>query len=113
MRDYAALIAKLDAATEGSRELDYAIWQFHFGGYAHPKDNYPAYTSSLDAALTLKPQDMMCAISIGTEPDHARLWSRDGGPLSARTSIFAPGKTPALALCLACISALKAREATP
>jgi hypothetical protein len=46
-----ALITRLEEAGEGSRELDAAIWRWTDGwrGVDHP----PAYTTSIDAALTL------------------------------------------------------------
>jgi len=57
------LIARLEAATEGSRELDYLIhcalgWIDHDqGGWTRGDETtgegWPAYTSSLDAALAL------------------------------------------------------------
>lgn len=48
--DWAKLILALENATEGSEYLDYAI-QRRFG----LKKPVPAYTSSIDAALTLVP----------------------------------------------------------
>ena len=48
------LIAKLEAATGPSRELDWEIW-FNTANAAadHRGDNWPTYTSSFDAILTL------------------------------------------------------------
>jgi hypothetical protein len=50
--DLAKLILALESATEGSEYLDYAI-QRRFG----LKKPVPAYTSSIDAALTLVPAE--------------------------------------------------------
>jgi len=49
------LIAKLEAATEGSRELDDAINRAT--GDKHLSYDPPHYTTSIDAALTLVPKE--------------------------------------------------------
>jgi hypothetical protein len=130
------LIAKLEAAKEGSRELDVAIvyalhpdigpYRPHCAGeeprfWQDPfyKQPCPKFTTSLDAALSLVPADP-------ANKGKAMLWSVThdedgvGGP---RGYIAAIGKgyhdpqfiyghhdtNPALALCIA---ALRARSAT-
>lgn len=67
MTDLAALIERLERATEGSRELDLEIGELvgqadHSGPAWHRpfKDWAKPYTTSLDAALTLVPED--CAL---------------------------------------------------
>jgi hypothetical protein len=123
------LIARLEAATGPDRELDEGI-HVVFGHCLHPFDKWqkweiedgndydsgincgvcgkdtsfnpaPAYTSSIDAAVTLVPEDMHWEIC---RADHrkgfmARVW------YSVVYRADAP--TPALALCIA---ALKARK---
>ncbi len=56
MSDIDDLIARLNAATEGSHELDAAIYLAI--NEAWPVANPPRYTTSLDAALTLVPEGM-------------------------------------------------------
>jgi hypothetical protein len=114
------LIAKLEQATEGSRHFDYLIhaalgWQdLDDGGWVRGNErmgcNWPHYTTSLDAALSLVPSghdwlhksfNTMTVVRLLTpEEDTAKKWAvhydRDGA-------------TPALALCMAC---LKARHQT-
>ena len=126
--DHSALIAKLEAATEGSREFDAAIFCMIAPGAKLAGEVYadackptedvwfpqgprgtlrvpPAYTSSLDAALTLVPEGWDYCISRGHgEPAAASL-----SPTMTVGEVLATAPTPALALCIA---ALKAR-ATP
>ena len=127
-RDDMTIIAKLEAATDGSRELDAAIaesigWtrdQRDINGnwrWLAPKGPYtqllPKWTTSIDAALTLVPEDWAGQGSIHWPGyDAGRLINRafvrlhhylssGGGP-----RVDGYGATPALALC---ITALKAR----
>ena len=127
MTALAELIAKLEAATERSRELDAEIWA-HLNGFTGAikgrwvggrwswsvgsvgvwDDELPHYTTSIDAALTLVPEGWH--------------WTIEGPDPLKRVSPYAllglPGlreadgraATPALALCIA---ALRAREAQP
>ena len=120
------LIARLEAATEGSRELDadilalsdyrstkaYRGWiMMQAKGAARDDRTYllrfaPHYTTSLDAAMTMVPEadDRCLEITIyctGTEVDLAY-----GNYLQSGLSW---AKTTPIALCIA---ALKAREAT-
>ena len=127
-----AEIERLEAATEGSRELDaeiaVQIWPALAGfqpdserGPGHwitPQDGptyAEDYTTSIDAALTLVPEGwyLTCLAEVGcghfydwaaTICDHLEGRVEDGDWRSA------PGQTPALALCIATV---KAREARP
>lgn len=122
------LIEKLEAATEGSRELDCRIWclrqgftyrryqqgttdQFFYDddtGSPQVISGFPPhYTTSLDAALTLVPEGYTWEVSspmfltdLERKPA-AFVWppSRCGGPKPY-------GATPALALCVAALKAL-------
>ena len=104
------LIAALEAATGPSRELDEAIDQLAFENQWRTErfmtpDRTPAYTSSLDDALTLVPEGW-CPL-IGQNVHH-RHWSclvqrvTDSGDIDSRHN-NAP--TPAIALCIAAIKA--------
>ena len=124
----ADLIARLESATEGSRELDAQIecsvrgWQLleisSTGAYSFrhkEKDfNYPSgapcYTESLDAALTLVPAiwrvyNIKEAYIYPPNKWFACLERRR----EHRESMIGKAPTPALALCIA---ALKARNIT-
>lgn len=116
--DMGELIARLEAASEGSDELNRAI--FHDGLGNPPQPTHcdackqtrwvfaPAYTQSLDAALTLVPEGWTawelrsfarktrfgCDLSRLTECDAGEDWAHGNGP------------TPALALCIAALRAL-------
>ncbi len=120
------LIARLEGATESSRELDAFIcwmvnphpqgsagpdwWLLPQGTQQHVPTISPHYTTSLDAALTLVPPE--CS---SWELD----WNGHSGALHGKAccaTIYLTGSstqyngdapTPALALCIA---ALKARE---
>lgn len=123
--DLAALIAKLESASEGSLDLDAAIYRLVSGFPEAPErpgwlgenaqgqhgtfeGRARAYTTSLDAALTLVPAEHHWAIGGETE------WEARIRPSAAVRPVgMDPGKhhyapTPALAVCLA---ALKARQA--
>ena len=95
------LIAKLEAATEGSHEFDGLIWDTL--GPVKPRSIH-RYTSSLDAALTLVPEG--CDVDMQTRKRYAMVadWrGRDHGvPLGSSIGVA----TLPLALCIA---ALKAR----
>lgn len=95
------LIAKLESATEGSRELDRAIHSHIRGVEEFLLSTWPAYTTSLDAALTLVPEGWHWNVGdvglawVGTHESATKIVRHDGD-----------AHTPALALCIA---ALKAR----
>lgn len=106
------IIAKLEAASEGSRELDREIDR-QMGSKWEGK--YAPYTQSIDAALSLVPERWYPSliawnVEILSEPND-RVWATvvrhgpndlpDGGHRMGTAA------TPALALCIA---ALKARE---
>jgi hypothetical protein len=93
----AELIARLEAAAEGSRELDAAIAVAVFGGGSHDPGTAPHFTTSLDAALTLVPEGRGWLMrSVGGR----------GFAAISNAGEASQAKTPALALCIA---ALKAR----
>jgi hypothetical protein len=122
MSDLQALIEKLEAATEGSRELDAEIalacgWRFNKGTvysyhWLDPQGAHNAvpspFTESLDAALTLVPEGW--GYQQGSHPRAAckacAFCFEGADDFHNQPPSFAP--TPALALCIA---ALKARAA--
>lgn len=107
-----SLIEKLEAAKEGSRELDAEIKEKFVGfnpdndlpkywpmvGKAEP----PPYTSSLDAAQTLVSERRRWSLHMFDDCCHASIWKIKERPFESTAN------TPALALCIA---ALKAQEA--
>lgn len=135
------LIARLEAASEGSRELDALVWVATLppdgkgidgyglpdsgAHYEHEADEdgsvtmwvvwsiasrskrarrpAPAYTTSLDAALTLVPEDK--AWCVEAEPGGFSAWVDAGGKAT-----LGDARAPALALTIA---ALKARTRAP
>lgn len=126
-------IAALASAAEGNRELDALVavaagWkQARNGLWHHAEDvsearrqkigmlNYrphplPAFTTSVDAALTLVPDGMECVLGMvaGKQWGAARLLSRTD-PIGNGASEDDANSLP-LAICLA---ALRAREAAP
>ena len=100
------LIAKLEAASEGSRELDTLVCEVKGAcpdGVRFCPGLCPSYTTSLDAALTLVPEGYRYRFwAHHTGVSGASVFPHGGGTLSRAHD--AP--TPALALCIA---ALKAR----
>lgn len=131
MGDLTSLIERVEAATEGSRELDKVIWLACTSGATRDKWSYihkatgrectvdetrdatgrliivPEYTTSIDAALTLMPegQDWSLFSDNGTAMAGCMPASEDGCDMTDT-----PGATPALAL-LAAI--LRARQTEP
>lgn len=99
------LIARLEAAPEGSRELDQDIF---FAVHDQDREAYRAvgppgvlpYTTSLDAALTLVPEGCQWGLEV---------WGENGGnaawvmPPHGHPSRYAA--TPALAICIAALKA--------
>lgn len=116
MSDLSDLIAKLEAATEGSRFLDVDIAEIDMPWTKDrpPSDRLrlaPAYTTSIDAALTLVPEGFYWSASHGkVRPDEplgaAQLRYQD--TLSVRAE--AEAATAPLAICLV---ALMARQGGP
>jgi hypothetical protein len=119
------LIAKLEAATKGSRELDLDLWwecKANRGSSNSPMpedyrrsnlkmNDAPRYTTSLDAAMTLVPEGW--SIGLGDlrsyNPIIWRAHLRDHNNPSASTRDWKEGHAPTPALAL-CIAALKARN---
>lgn len=117
------LIAALEGATGPSRELEAAIalalgWERihpcrtvgNTGAWRTPGGHlvydFPAYTASLDAALTLVPEGWGWSADCTSPKPYFRLWLYENGPSCQDQD--AEGATPAIALCIA---ALKARAA--
>jgi len=98
------LIAKLEAATEGSRELDREVAKAVYGWKrVQPGYYVPRFTQSLDAALTLVPEGWeWFKPQNNYQSDKPRI--EIFGPIDYQVAAAA---TPALAICIA---ALKARE---
>ncbi len=108
------LIAELERAAEGSRELDGEIalslgWVKHHAGWAHwttpeglENRHVPFFSDSLDAALTLVPEGAYWAVRVSI--------SKFAGVVTPLGYVVKDcvANTPALALCIA---SLKARQA--
>jgi hypothetical protein len=120
------LIERLEAATEGSRELDALIhattlslgrdyWPDERGrvveytGLRKILHRAPHYTTSIDAALTLVPEGWGWSVNDDSE---ACLTLPGNGFLSDRGDIELYGRsaTPAIALCIAALRARQGRE---
>ena len=115
MTDLTSLIERIEAATEGSRDLDHAI-HYHTvvvksGRFteqswvrkaASENWNTPRYSTSIDAALTLMPegQDWSLFSDNGTAMAGCTPASEDGCDMTDT-----PGATPALALLAAILRA--------
>lgn len=118
------LIAELEAATEGSRDLDGEIalslgWVKHHAGWAHwttpeglENQHVPFFSDSLDAALTLVPEGWVWHVQIDYElPGRANLYNAvPGGKDDPPVHVQADGATPVLALCIASLKARQAME---
>src|SRR6476469_6834139 len=115
------LTERLERATGPDRELDALIEQAAYPGgsvfigdllrYRRPYQargfpRVPFYTSSIDAALTLVPEDAEWSCVVGHQVGEpvARIWHADQD--EADMGAANTGATPAIALCIA---ALKAR----
>ena len=111
------LIARLEASTGPSRDLDVLIAQavgepWGAGGYSiggNWGERAARYTASIDVALTLVPAGLGWGVDAPPDmPCVARCqWPQTPG---MKAPMHAHGATPAIALCIAC---LKARSATP
>lgn len=97
------LIEELETTTEGSRELDWKIWEAVKGKWKIPiqKNTCPRYTESIDDILTLMPDGYFGGVRFFTKKPTA--WVRHLGCALIRGQ----GSTPALALC---VVIMKARE---
>ena len=106
----------LKAAEFGSRNLDLSIERLVAKGGVIGPDGVPHYTTSLDAALTLVPEDWNA--SVNTEghvcmfrphpetddiEDHKKWISEQGA--FANLEWFFRAASPALALCIGCLKA--------
>ena len=114
MSEIEKLIAKLEAASDGSKALDIAIWLTAVSPTISPEvetgwEKLPAYTTSLDAALTLVPDlgsskfDWSLGFMNGSWGHAARV----AGPAGEEGMCEYGHRPAALALCIA---ALKARS---
>ncbi len=122
------LIAELERATEGSRELDAKIFRAmdfcpaHHNPWPFTPDSHwgrtiPEFTTSLDAALTLSLEGWGWLVRGGDGEVFANL-TRGGTPVMVEghqansdwqdNPTYAP--TPALALCIASLRARQAME---
>lgn len=123
------LIAKLEAATEGSRELDAAICRViepdspigkHCTDDPEPtwysndgKQDIPWFTTIIDTAMTLVPKNFPAMVQRNVDPSQPKGFALVGefSKLPGRTTMQrGNGASPALALCIA---ALRARHASP
>jgi len=99
--DLSALIARLEVATGPDRAID---WEIHLRDGLNGVGSYgghPAYTESIDATLTLVPDNW--SWRVGNLPS-----GRGFADLGTQKSLQGiEGATPAIALCIA---ALRARE---
>lgn len=115
------LIAKLEAAPGGSRELDSLVSLVKDGknpaDYRINPQFYDCilpYTTSIDTAITLVTENLSYELTFSAAGDgamrRARLWDWRRGPLAIdpKNEWAAVAKTLPLALCIA---ALKARKA--
>ena len=104
-----SLLTRLQEATGPSFALDCGIAHAILGE-AVARDTYPPYTASIDAALTLVPDEWASWWALGrglvsAYYAHLRRYPDSGAEYQ---TIEGNGATPALALCIA---AIKAREA--
>ena len=131
MTALAELIARLEVATAGSRELDIAVYEAigwrrkQFSKTAptwlcppddgkriaiEPFNLLPCVTTSIDAALTLVPGGYAWMVRKSQPWDDAHPYHSAYVQLTESDDNYSISATPALALCIA---ALKAREAQP
>lgn len=127
--EHGELIARLEAASEGSLELDEAIalrfypWlaplpRSEYGGWHHPTDGLIApadpYTTSLDAIVALierKLPGWSWGVSGALSPTCTGLLYEPAPTATGyRTKQRADGKTPAIALCIAFLRALRTQD---
>jgi hypothetical protein len=114
MSDLLSLISRLEAAKEGSRELDQEIWFNHVWEGQGDERDVPAYTSSVDAALSLVPEGWsfyrLDQYSNGPDP----IWGW-GAQLRCHANPevgLAIGETRASMPLALCIASLRARATT-
>ena len=107
------LIAKLEAATEGSRELDDKIanemW-WRKWGKRRPKDSHSdKFTTSILDALKLVPEGHNLKLKQARHRLGWRvnLWKIGGAREDTATPVSADAPTPTLAICIAALKAMK------
>jgi len=109
MADYTDLIARLEKATEGNRELDadiLAALPAPFSAPGHCQMRIAAHwTTSLDAAMKLVPEGANCH-GYDASPAGVEAYVSRNNVASGHWLCLGQAATPALALCIA---ALKAR----
>jgi hypothetical protein len=128
MADYTDLIARLEKATEGGMALDEAIVRalypdaiisiycagddipvvFHAEPLVPNKRDLPAFTTSLDAALTLVPGSHEW--SVGVDLENRKGWARVADDIWDECCEDIVSVAPTIPLALV-IAALKARQA--
>lgn len=113
------LIARLEAATEGDTGLriigglDDQIWrlvndkQWLFKGWQYDLKEAPAYTTSLDAALTLAPTGFI-EMRRYSDGRYVKVTESSTNPVQHEGT----QKPAALAICIAALKALRARSHT-
>lgn len=130
MTDLAQLIARLEAASEGSRPLDWLIaeeigdeafrlkaaaWPPFAPGSKIDKD-IPAFTTSLDAIVALIERKLPGHAWMLSSPDKLLSNPLCQGEVAEGEFSFETTKgcapTPALALCIAFLTALQAQQET-
>lgn len=110
------LIAKLESASEGSRELDYLV-EAYLNAVVGAPAQCPRYTTSIDAALALAERvlgdgwAMNVCKDAGPDVGPAFRWSSQiargqlGGSVGRRDMFIAVSDTPAPAICAALLRA--------
>lgn len=118
MTSLPSLIKRLEEATEGSRELDRAIWEAFgspslddipkFAGYLGIGD----FTTSIDAAVALAGRLLpgWWLHGLGRSPLHGLWWCQLYSLDEKRASEAEDIKSAPLAICLATLRALLAQE---
>lgn len=111
----AELIARLEAAKEGSRELDIlvALATTHIYGFDSEEEiaGYPSVTTSLDASLALSERVLeRWAWEIRVDESGATVqaapgWWMEGLAAPDEGGVSCDAATPALALCIAVLRA--------
>lgn len=121
------LIARLEAATEGSRELDALVaeaagWEVGlcgtgFGPIVRPDGSLhegplPHFTTNTDMALTLVPEGLACTMSVTPKVKGATIWKEFPETSNTKTIRSVGSHDSPFSLPLAIvIAALRARSA--
>lgn len=108
MTDLSSLIERLEKASEGSRDLDYAIADAALGPIKPPfrRGFCHCYTSSIDAALTLVPEGWIWTWNGHSE---ATVESLNGRFLvEGDREFYGRHQSTAIALCIAALCARSA-----